>query len=399
MKKVLFFSQAMEIGGAESALLGLLETIDTNKYKVDLFLMRHSGELIKFIPKDINLLPEIPQYAAISTSIKAALLNRQFRVVIRRLKGKRLSKKRARQLGYNTTIGIAIDYSHKYTCPIMPMISAEEYDVAISFLAPHYFVASKANAARKIAWIHTDYSTLEIDVESELKMWEPFESIVSISDKVTDSFLKIYPSLKSRVAMISNIIPAKYMNERVNSFNASEEINDGESIILLSIGRFCEAKNFDNVPFICKKIIELGIKVKWYLIGFGIDEELICQKIIEAQMEEYVIVLGKKVNPYPYIKACDIYLQPSRYEGKCVSVVEAQILNKPVIITNYKTSGSQLKDGYDGIIVPMDNEGCAEGIVSVLKDKNLQKRLIENTKKCDYVNKDEIEKLYYLMES
>ena len=111
-------------------------------------------------------------------------------------------------------------------------------------------------------------------------------------------------------------------------------------------------------------------------------------------MQEHVIMLGKKENPYPYLKACDIYVQPSRYEGKCVSVIEAQMLHKPVIITNYATSKSQLEDGVDGVIVPMENEKCAEGICRVIKDKELQKTLIENTKKRDYTNAEMVEKLY-----
>ena len=114
-------------------------------------------------------------------------------------------------------------------------------------------------------------------------------------------------------------------------------------------------------------------------------------------MEKNVIILGKKNNPYPYIKKCDIYVQPSRYEGKCVTVREAQILNKPVIISDYATAGSQLVDGLDGIIVPMDNEGCARGIARVIKDKDLQNRLIENTKCRDYTNVREIEKIYEIM--
>ena len=115
-------------------------------------------------------------------------------------------------------------------------------------------------------------------------------------------------------------------------------------------------------------------------------------------MEDSVIVLGKKENPYPYIAACDLYVQPSRYEGKCVSVIEAQILHKPVVITDYATSGSQLRDGYDGVIIPMDNAACAEGIGKVLWDPQLQEQLIENTKQQDYTNAAEIQKLYRLIE-
>ena len=97
------------------------------------------------------------------------------------------------------------------------------------------------------------------------------------------------------------------------------------------------------------------------------------------------------------MKACDFYIQPSRYEGKSVSVREAQILQKPVVITNYTTAKSQVEDGVDGAIVPIDNEECAKGIVNVIKDQALQRNLIENCKKRDFGNEKEIEKLYNLM--
>ena len=135
----------------------------------------------------------------------------------------------------------------------------------------------------------------------------------------------------------------------------------------------------------------------WYLIGYGGDEALIRQKIQEFGMEDHVIILGKKPNPYPYIKACDVYVQPSRYEGKCVAVREAQMLGKPVIITNYATSASQLEDGVDGVIVPVDNEGCARGIADVLSNVNRMKKLSENCCKRDYSNRDEVKKIYALI--
>ena len=150
---------------------------------------------------------------------------------------------------------------------------------------------------------------------------------------------------------------------------------------------------------ICKKILDYGVNVKWYLIGYGSDESLIKEKIKDNKMEEHVFILGKKTNPYPYIKACDFYIQPSRYEGKAVTVREAQILFKPVIITRFPTSASQLTDGYDGIIVDMDNDGCAKGITNFIKNKNLQEKIIKNLKSNDYSNSNEIEKIYELVES
>ena len=97
------------------------------------------------------------------------------------------------------------------------------------------------------------------------------------------------------------------------------------------------------------------------------------------------------------MKACDIYVQPSRYEGHSVTVREAQILGKPVIITNYPTAKSQIQDGVDGVICPMDNESIADAIISLANDKQKRARLVEYVSSHDYGNEKEVEKIYQLL--
>ena len=398
MKKILIVSQAMELGGAERALLGLLENIDTNAYEVDLFLMRHTGELMNEIPGNIHLLPEIKAYAALAVPMMTVLKRGQFSIVLGRMYAKLKARQRVKQLKIPGDNAVELEYSHKYTAWAMPAISEKQYDLVISFLTPHYFAAQKTTAKKKIAWIHTDYRTVQIDVESELGMWKQFDWIASISDDVSSSFLKAFPTLKDKIILVENIMPTRHIRAlALTSKGVEQELVGEDEIKLLSIGRFCTAKNFDNVPEICKKIREQGLNITWYLIGYGGDETLIRQKIQEYGMEDHVIILGKKSNPYPYIKACDIYVQPSRYEGKCVAVREAQMLGKPVIITKYATSASQLENGVDGVIVPMDNEGCAKGIADVLQNPQLMEKLGENCKRRDYSNSEEVEKLYHLL--
>lgn len=126
---------------------------------------------------------------------------------------------------------------------------------------------------------------------------------------------------------------------------------------------------------------------------------MIRSKIKEAEMEEYVILLGKKENPYPYMKACDIYVQLSRFEGNSVTVREAQMVCKPVIVTDYPTAQSQIQQGVDGVIVPLDNMECARGIVEVIKNRDLQNNLIAYLQTHDYGNEREVEKIYQLINS
>lgn len=113
-------------------------------------------------------------------------------------------------------------------------------------------------------------------------------------------------------------------------------------------------------------------------------------------MKENMIILGKKDNPYPYIKACDIYAQPSRYEGKAVTVTEAQILNKPVLITRYATATSQVKEGIDGYICDMGAIGVADGLEYLINHEEIRERLIKNTKEQNYNNSEEVNKIVKL---
>lgn len=395
MKHIFIMAHAMEIGGAERALLGLLTSFDYSKYEVDLFLLQHSGELMPLIPSEVNLLPEIKEYSGIMKPMVTALKQGNIKVVLGRLNGKIHAQKFNKKNGLAHS-DVGVEYSHKYTVKCLPTITDKEYDVAISFLTPHYIVRDKVKADKKIAWIHTDYSTTNNDVESELKMWSIYDNIISISNDVTSAFLTKFPSLENKIVYIENILSKDFIDGQADLVDVSNEM-DISTVKLLTIGRFSPPKKLDEVPQIASLIKSKGIDFKWYLIGYGGDEELIRSKIAEFNMEDTVIILGKKDNPYPYIKACDIYLQPSRYEGKAVTVHEALILNKPIIITNYPTAHSQLSDGFDGVIVPMDVEGSAEGIAKVIKDKELQQKLIDNMKSTNYSNEVEIEKLYKLI--
>ena len=391
-KSLLIVSHALELGGAERSLIGLLDALDPEIWDVDLFLLRHEGELMDMIPDHVNLLPAVPAYTVLARPMKDTLKEGHVLLTAARLAGKIAASRYAKKHHHTESV-VSLEYSHKFTCPFMPKIQPEkEYDLAISFLTPHYFVARKVTAKKKIAWIHTDYTRIQLNVASETAMWDAYDYIASISDAVTEGFLQVFPGLKDKIVLIENVLPEKLIRKQ-----AAEPIGDmmraNDERILLSVGRFTNAKNFDNVPWICKRILEAGLNVRWYLIGYGGDEALIRRNIQDAGMEEHVIILGKRANPYPYIAACDLYVQPSRYEGKCVTVREAQMLGKPVVITRYATSSSQLEDGVDGMIVPMDNEGCAKEIAELLYNSARMDRFVRCCRERVFSNVCEISKL------
>lgn len=397
-KRILISIYYMEIGGVERSLLGLLDSIDYNHYDVDLFIHRHTGEFMCLIPDKVNILPQNTKYATFSRPIYDLFKEGHWGIVLARLLAKvytTLYIKTHKIKDYASSFL----YTTKYTSPFLPSLyKYGEYDLAISFEEPHNIVRDKFQAKKKIAWIHTDYSTVNVNAALELPIWNSYDFIASISDSVTSAFLKTFPSLKDKIVMIENILSPAFVREQALVEDVSSEIPNEKTVIkLCSVGRYSTAKNFDNAPFICKNMIDAGMNIKWYIVGYGGDEALIKKNIEKAKMKERVILLGKKRNPYPYMQACDIYVQPSRYEGKAVTVIEAQILYKPIVITNFPTSQSQLTDGVDGVIVPMDNEGAAQGLKIFIEDLELQARLIANLHNCDFNNETEVKKIYKLI--
>ena len=392
----------MHLGGAEISLIGLLQALDPNKVDIDLFVYSHEGELMKQIPDYVNLLPEIPAYKMFERPMKEVLKKGHFLVLFARIKAKmrmRSYLRKKQTIDRSAIMGFLGEEMSKVVSDINPSV---EYDLAISFLTPHNFVRDHVRAKKKICWIHTDYTRIDVNAELELPIWDSFDYVASISSEAAKTFLQVFPTLAPKIIEIENILSSSFVRHRAEEFKATEFLTDKKYLNLLSVGRFCEAKNYDNVPDICNKALELlkdeNIDIKWYIIGFGADENLIRQKIAEAGMQEHVIILGKKENPYPYIKACDIYVQPSRYEGKSVTVREAQMLYKPVIVTNYPTASSQIQDGKDGIIVPLNNEGCAKGLAEFIIDKQKQEHIIDYLKAHDYGNVGEVEKIYDIIE-
>ncbi len=393
-KKILILMPSMFIGGAERSLIGLLDAFDYSKVDIDLFLYRHEGEFLSQIPEQVHVLPLNKSYSTFDVPIAKLLCSNQILFGISRIISKIALKVHCMLSKENPGVWMHMQYTSKYLQWLLPKISGS-YDMAINFLGIPDVLLNKVDARIKLTWNHTDYTTLGPCHSRDLKLYHQLDYVVSVSSQCEEQFLRVYPELKEHSLVIENILPLNLMLNQ-----ASKDVLDMSRgvIKLLSIGRFCDAKNFDNVPDICKRIRDTGLDVVWYLIGYGGGESLIREKIKESGMENYVIVLGKKENPYPYINACDLYVQPSRYEGKCVTVREAQVLGKPVVITNYATAPSQLENGVDGIVVPMDNEKCAEEIVSLLNNPARMDELVHSCKKHDYSNAQEARNLYQLME-
>lgn len=380
-KKLLFISGGMALGGIERSLLGLLNALDYDKDEVDLQLFSVEGELLEFIDKRCHVLPEIPACAAMLQPV-AAVLKKQPAIALKRAAVKlRVEKK----YGGDDAATFALLSEYWHSCVgSMPKIKTK-YDTVISFMWPHDFAAKNTTADQKIAWIHTDYTKAHMDFARDEKVWNCFDKIVGVSEDVCKTFASVYPRLADKLVVVENILPESLVRAQAEAFYPPEF--DKTKKTILSVGRVSHAKGFELAAQSAKLMRDSGMDFKWYIIGYGPGEALLKSEIERLAVGDVFVFLGKRANPYPYMKACDIYAQPSRYEGKAVTVREAQMLTKPVLITAYETAPSQVENGVDGVICPQGVENVAQALTALLNDEALCAQLSENCAKRDYSNR------------
>lgn len=395
-KNILITVYNLEIGGIERSLINMLESFDYDRYNIDLFILHHTGEFFGLIPDKVNILPEISSYSIFRKPIRQSIKEGHYFSSVIRILSKGLAKIKAKLRKLEEGPGyIQMQLTMKYSQIILPKLK-KKYEIAISYAWPHDVVINKVDANKKIAWIHTDYSTLEIDNKLDLKMWGKFDHIAAVSEECMNSFLTQYPSLKDKVIVIENITSPEFIRRMATEI----EINNPkkETFNILSVGRLSYVKGFDLAVCALRSLHNKGYtNLKWSIVGYGGYEAKLKELINENNLENHFILLGKQTNPYPYIKSCDLYVQPSRYEGKAVTVGEAQILAKPVLITNYPTAKSQIRNHLDGLICELSVQGIADGIETMYLDTELRARLSSYCEGVEYQNSGELNKLYELV--
>lgn len=398
-KKILITACSLEIGGIERSLVGLLDVLDYDKYDVDVLLFSRKGELLPFVSPRCNLLPEIPQCATLLTPIKTVLRQGHFLLGAARVLAHRAVMRRYPAVDDpKTADGMTFATLQMFwdkTIRFMPKL-AGEYDAAISFMWPHHFVAQKVRAKKKFAWVHTDYTIAILDKEKDAVVWDAFDRIAAVSDECGEAFLKVYPQFCDKLTTVENILSPAFVQKSALEFEPEEMRTDVPKLV--SVGRLCYQKAFDRAVRIARILKDRGVPFCWYVVGFGGAEQELRARIDELDVGDCFRLLGKKSNPYPYMRACDLFVQASRYEGKAVTVREAQMLAKPVLITDFLTARSQVRDGFDAVIVPQDETAIADAIVSLLGDEDKRRQLSENARSTDYGNAAEAEKIYRMIE-
>lgn len=389
MKKVIIVTPKLDVGGCQIALISMLKQIPKNKYEITLLLGEKNGELIKEVPMHINVryIDELNFSSKdfILKNIKNRKLNKVISIIFNLLL-MRLTKKPQSQIYYQSKILSDID---------------GKFDLAISYFMPgsfvEWFVINNIQAIKKIMWVHSDITRCK-DLKNNRyeNLCLKYDKIFGVCKSVSDGFIDMFPKTKQKVDVFYNIVDSNYMLEKAN---IGSSFNDNfEGIRILTIGRLSKEKGQYMIPNIVLKLVTEGYNIRWYCIGDGSLNEKLKLEITEKELDENLVLLGQKDNPYAYLKDCDIYVQPSLYEGYCTTLVEARCFNKPIVATNVSGTKEQLLDGETGFIVNINENELYEKIKILIENKNIRDKFSENLKKETIDTVSEIEKLYRIID-
>lgn len=392
-KDILFIIPSLEAGGGEKSLINLLTQMDFNKYNVDLFILNNEGLFMEFIPKEVNVLEITEDIEIFNKNLKVSILEYvtkgKFKLAYNRLMF--CLKNRL-----NRNIGIAEQYSWKHLRKVIGIID-KKYDVAIGYLekTSNYICVDCVQACKKIAWIHTDYSKLELDKKYDKRYFEEVNNIITVSEECKNSLINNFKEQENKIRIIKNIVSPTVINkmakENVDIYKEKEEN------IIVSVGRLSHEKGFDMAINSCKILVDKGFKIRWFLVGYGNEREKLQELVMKNRLQDKFILVGAQSNPYKYINVADIYVQPSRFEGKSIAMDEAKILHKPIVATNFTTVKDQIENNVTGVISEMNEESLAITIASVLMNSDLKEDLKNNLYKMNFGTEDEINKLYEII--
>lgn len=387
MKKVLIVMTSLYNGGAEKSLVNMLNEFPKDKYEIDLLLFKKSGMFIKQVPSHVNLLDTPDDLKRLYGSLKDAGY-----LLPKKLIANAVSK----LCTHNSREKRGFRWEKFYSSSIKRLDNY--YDVALAYISGEilYYVDEKVNADKKIVWVHNDYRSAGHPRKIDYPHLKNMDAIVSISDSCVDILKEEFPEFADKVYMLENITSSVVLNNRANEFVPEEFVPN--QVNILSIGRLHEQKGFDMAINAAKIMKDKGLNFKWFVIGSGELKEELEKQIYSLHVEDCFVLLGARENPYPYIKNCTIFIQTSRYEGKSVVLDEAKILAAPIVATAYPTVGDQLKDKVEGMVVPLNAEGIAEGLLQMANNEGLRKSYSEYLASREYGNQKEIEKYMQLMD-
>lgn len=390
-KKILFVIPSLRSGGAEKSLVSLLSLFDYEKYEVDLLSFRRDGLFWDSLPAEINSIYDTTDYEMFDGSIKKSLPYFVKRFNVSAL----IDLIRYRKAFKEKDADIRELKAWYFLKKRLPKVK-KEYDCAIAYLEGNScdFVADCVNAKKKILYIHNDLKKLPCDKTFYNRFLKNADKIVTVSEVCLESLKSEFPAYKKKCFKIENIVSRKII---CNCVQDDVYERNGKTV-LLTVGRCSEQKNIELAVRTCKELKNRNIDVQWYHIGKGSLFESVKNYAKELGVENEFIMLGEKSNPYPYMAQCDIYVQPSRFEGKSIAIDEVKCLCKPIVVTNFPSVTDQITYGVNGIICEMNEKDMADKLEMLIDDSEFRDKLSNQLKSENIGNESEIQKLYALIE-
>lgn len=373
----------METGGVSKSMTSLLNIIDTSLYNVSLLLISPTGELMTLLPKNINV---------ITNPILAALTSRVDGFIQLIKLGKPLLA-----LGHVIRLILSLidkSLAGRFLAYLMPVVN-DKYDAIIDYNGQQqlYYMVNKLNAKKKITFFHSDYKKWSYYYNADKKYFPKVDAIFTISEICVDSLKQYFPECSDKIYLMENISSPTLISKIVQE---DVEIPQHTGFLLATIGHICYNKGIDIAIDAAKILQEKRIDFKWIFIGAIVDKKYI-DIVKENRLNDNMLFLGTKSNPYPYLNAADIIVHPSRFEGRSIALDEAKILCKPIVVTNYSTVNDQFTNRVNASICEMTGESVANSILELIENKNLRDKYINYLKSNISDNSSEIQKLYNIV--
>lgn len=389
-KKILFVFPKMTIGGATTSTLSILSVLsEMQDYDVDLLLLQHTGPLMDNIPENVHVLP--PAYAGNKRYLKYRKLC-SVRSILTQIKAHmcKICTKNpyvVAQMNEKDTVR----YCRK---------TDTLYDVAIAGMElwPLYFVSENVKAKKKVAWIHVNYEKTKLKASVDKEAFGKMDEIVTVSPECEKSFLNVFPGLSGKVIAIENLISPQMIKQMAEE-SCDLPVNP-EKVNFITVARLDnKSKAFDRTIPIFKKLVEEEhlSDWRWYIVGDGPDQETIKELIRKQGLQQHILLLGEQINPYKYVKKCDYFLLLSYYEGKPISVAEAQILGVVPVVTEYDSAESQTQNGRYGYVCGNNEMDIFVTLKKIIQGENRADSVRANLSEYTIQQKEALEKTRMLL--
>lgn len=394
-KKILFMLINMNVGGTEKALLNMIAEIPQEEYEITIFMLEEYGGFLNSIPdhvhikyyngyKDIKHILNQPPRTTVLNFLKAGKVLQALNITLIHLLSS-LLKERTLLFKY-----LLKEYYE----------NDNEYDLAVAYAGPmdfiSYFVINKIKAKKKVQWIHFDVNKIGFNRRFASKVYNRFDKIFIVSKEAKSKLINLVPQLSEKSEVFFNIVsPEIIRNQAKDGSGFKDEFN---GLRILTVGRLSTEKGQDIAISVLAKLIQDGYKIRWYCVGEGNLRKNYEELIINNNLEDSFILLGADTNPYPYLVQCDLYVQPSRYEGYCITLIEAKQFHKPIVTTNVNGTKEQIENGKTGLIVNIDENEIYYGIKNLIDNPYLRAQISSNLAKEDYNTSLEMIKLFNVME-